>query len=91
MKMQINYYPWNTQTLSSWIDTEQAQYNSFEDFAQAVEISSQVLWRWKKHLLFDIKLEQINKLAKYRNLSFVEAVEWLNICKAHLEILEEGK
>lgn len=86
--MQINYYPWNIQALSTWIDTEQAKFSNFDTFAQATGLRASTLWEWRWLQKFDITLEQINALAKYRNWSSAQVIQWLGISKMHLEDLE---
>ena len=88
--MQINYYPWNTQNLIDWLSSEQAKYDSLERLSEALNISSLTLWKWKRHQLFEITLDHINALAKYRNWDVTGVVQWLEINSFHLEDLRKA-
>lgn len=88
--MQINYYPWDTQALSAWIEAEKVKFKSFETFAQTLGISSSSLWGWHGLHKFDISLKQIKAIARYRNWSLSETAQWLSISRIHLESLGEN-
>lgn len=86
--MQINYYPWNTQALSDWIKTEQAVHDgSLDAFANALGISSRIVQGWREYQLVDITLAHLKAITQYRNWSFKQTIEWLDLKAVHLETL----
>lgn len=88
--MQINYYPWNTELLTEWIATEQSKYPNLDAFEKVIGISSITLFKWRKGQCFDITLEQISAVARYRDWTFTQTVLWLGIKQIHLEELSKS-
>lgn len=88
--MTQNYYPWNIQALSEWLQSESKQYANNRELANALGVSVDVLNLWLLNSVADINFSQLQSIARYRQWTIAQTAEWLRILPAHFEEMVSG-
>jgi hypothetical protein len=85
--MITNYYPWNVQTLATWLRLELRTYRSPRALAVTLQVPSSSLRAWLSSPLPTITLSDLRSIAEYRRWSLQQTMGWLELKPAHMEEL----
>jgi hypothetical protein len=85
--MSTTYYPWNVQTLVSWLKLELSYHSDMRSLAAALQLPVPVIRDWFRGGVPTITLQQVRHIAHYRRWSVCQTLQWLELKPAHIDEL----